>query len=210
MITIYKGVEPNEWTEKKKTPGFTEYEPIPELRAALLKEQGYICAYCMRRIPTEDINIDATSKIEHLKSREERPDLQNVYSNMAVCCPGNLNNEPHCDKLKGGRSVSFDLRRPVLQRSISYKTATGEINSSNTQWNNEIISFLNLNHKLLKFNRKQVLEGLVEYLKKEEGWNKKGLALQIKLWGEIDNDGKKRPHAGIVIWYLERKLRQLG
>ena len=95
MIQINKGTEPEEWTAKKATPDFTQYESIPALRTSLLEEQGYICAYCMRRIPAKDIKVDATSKIEHILSRESSPDLQLSFANMAICCPGNLNNEAH-------------------------------------------------------------------------------------------------------------------
>jgi hypothetical protein len=75
MIRINKGTEPAEWTAKKLTSGFNKYEPITELREALLEEQGYICAYCMRSIPIEvkDKNESETSKIEHINSRDSYP-----------------------------------------------------------------------------------------------------------------------------------------
>ena len=69
MKKIIKSKEPKEWTEYRLTPG-VKYSPISELREALLKEQGYLCAYCMRRIPTKDGNSEETSRIEHLKSRK--------------------------------------------------------------------------------------------------------------------------------------------
>lgn len=53
MIKIAKNKEPKEWTEYRNTPG-VDYQSIPELVESLLKEQGYICAYCMRRIPHRD------------------------------------------------------------------------------------------------------------------------------------------------------------
>lgn len=53
MILITKNKEPKEWTEYRNTPG-VDYQAIPELIQSLLKEQGYICAYCMRRIPKQD------------------------------------------------------------------------------------------------------------------------------------------------------------
>jgi len=68
MIKINKKKEPIEWTKKKLTPNFTQYSAIPELRTALLEEQGHICAYCMRRIPVKDSNESETSKIEQIKT----------------------------------------------------------------------------------------------------------------------------------------------
>ena len=52
MILITKNKEPKEWTEYRNTPG-VDYQAIPELVQSLLKEQGYICAYCKRRIPNK-------------------------------------------------------------------------------------------------------------------------------------------------------------
>ena len=49
MILITKNKEPKEWTEYRNTPG-VDYQAIPELVQSLLKEQGYICAYCMRAL----------------------------------------------------------------------------------------------------------------------------------------------------------------
>ena len=206
MIQISKGVEPVEWTARKSTPGFTEYAPIPELRAALLLEQGYICAYCMRRIPNKDVKVDATSKIEHIKSQEDRPDLQLNYANMAICCPGNLNDAPHCDKLKAGSSVSFNLHTSALQQSISYSSLDGTIRSSNQTWNNEITDLLNLNHGLLKANRKETLSGVIDYLQ-SSNWTTQAINSKLNHWRQFNAEGKYYQFCGIVIWYLEKKLR---
>ena len=204
MIQINKGLEPVEWTAKKATPGFTEYEPIPELRDALLEEQGYICAYCMRRIPAKDVKVDASSKIEHIKSQEERPDLQLYYANMAICCPGNLNDEPHCDKLKGRNSVSFNLHTAALQQSIRYASLDGAISSSNDTWNKEMNELLNLNHGLLKANRKEALSGVIEFLN-AAGWTTQAINAKLNQWRQRNTEGKYYEFCGIVIWYLEKK-----
>lgn len=206
MITINKGLEPVQWTERKATPGFV-YEAIPELRDALLEEQGYICAYCMRRIPVKDINVDTASKIEHIKSQEERDDLKLIYANMAICCPGNLNNEPHCDKLKGGNSVSFNLHTQALKQSIGYNSKDGNIKSSNAGWNDEMNRLLNLNHPLLKMNRRDKLAGVVAALN-SINWNPAFIKRKHREWSRRDGEGKMNEFCGIVIWYLEKKLRQ--
>ncbi|MBN8706501.1 MAG: hypothetical protein J0L62_11555 [Bacteroidetes bacterium] len=203
MIQIKKRLEPVEWTAKKATPGFTEYEAITELREALLEEQGYICAYCMRRIPAKDVKVDATSKIEHIKSQESRPDLQLSYANMAICCPGNLNDEAHCDKSKGGNNVSFNLHTAALQQSITYTSFDGSISSTNTTWNNEMNDLLNLNHELLKANRKEALSGIIEILN-AVGWSKHTINTKLNLWRQRNTEGKYYQFCGIIIWYLEK------
>ncbi len=206
MIQIYKQLEPVQWTARKATPGFTEYKPIYELRDALLEEQGYICAYCMRRIPAKDVKVDASSKIEHIKSQEDRPDLQLNYANMAICCPGNMNDEAHCDKLKGSNSVSFNLHTSALQQSISYGSLDGSISSSNHTWNEEMNATLNLNHGLLKANRREALESII-VLMNAAGWTNQAINAKLKQWRQRNAEGKYYQFCGIVIWYLEKKLR---
>lgn len=206
MIQIDKGLEPVQWTARKATPGFTQFEPISELRDALLEEQGYICAYCMRRIPVKDVKVDASSKIEHIKSQEDRPDLQLNYANMAICCPGNMNDEAHCDKLKCSNSVSFNLHTSALQRSIAYDSLDGSISSSNHTWNEEINEILNLNHGLLKANRREALESII-VLMNAAGWTTHAINAKLKQWRQRNAEGKYYQFCGIVIWYLEKKLR---
>jgi uncharacterized protein (TIGR02646 family) len=207
MIRINKGREPLAWSAKKATPGFTEFEPIAELRDALLIEQGFICAYCMRRIPARDPNSDAISKIEHIKSQEDRPDLQLDYSNMAICCPGKIDAEAHCDTLKLGNSVSFDLYSAALQNSIKYLLKDAEIVSENDGWNDEMTRLLNLNHKRIKLNRKNALSGVIAGFK-TTGWSRASVNAQLRKWSNLNSEGKHEPYCGIVIWYLQKNLNQ--
>ena len=206
MIKINKGREPLAWTRKKSTPNFTEYVPIKGLRDQLLIEQGYICAFCMRTIPAIDQNVNEKSKIEHLKSRKDRPDLQLDFNNMVICCPGNTDNNPHCDKLKDGNSVSFDPFGSALQNSISYNSKNGEIISSNPIWNDEFKRLLNLNHNRIKVNRVIALNGVIEEIFKK-GKTSFDLNKKLREWKELNKDGKLKPYCGIVIWYLQKKLR---
>ena len=98
MRKIDKRPEPKVWVEYRQTPG-AKYEAISELRSSLLEEQGYVCAYCMRRIPVKDRNSNETSRIEHVLSREKHPDRELDYHNMVICCPGAISSDFHCDKL---------------------------------------------------------------------------------------------------------------
>ena len=73
MILIKKKKEPYKWKQYRNTPN-AKYEPMEELRDSLYEEQGYICAYCMRRIPCKD-RIDGKltqedHRIVHIKLRE--------------------------------------------------------------------------------------------------------------------------------------------
>lgn len=210
MIRINKGIEPIEWTRKKATPGFVEYKPIPELREALLKEQGYICAYCMREIPVnkKDPGQNETSKIEHLKCRHKYPDFQLDYNNMVICCPGFIDGTEHCDKSKGKQDITFNIFHPSLQSSISYLTKDGTIKSSDPQWNNEIENILKLNNSMLKTNRKKALEGVLMALDKKK-WRPAEISSKLDLWKNVNKEGHHKPYCGIISWFLERRLRHL-
>lgn len=113
MILITKNKEPKAWTAHRMTPGAT-YEAKSELRTSLLKEQGYICAYCMRRIPIHDANSTETSRIEHIKCRERYKDLEMDYDNMVICCPGSINDDFHCDKDSFSRQTCLYLTSLIV------------------------------------------------------------------------------------------------
>ena len=91
MIQIKKNPEPRKWLEYRSTPG-VDYQSIPELVDSLLEEQGYICAYCMRRIPCKDrlykrdgktfVHTNEDHRIEHMLSRENHDDKKLDYSNI--------------------------------------------------------------------------------------------------------------------------------
>ena len=228
MILINKNKEPKEWTEYKSTPG-VDYQAIPELVQSLLKEQGYICAYCMRRIPTKDkiykndgVNFVYTSedhRIEHIKSRELHDDLKLDYTNMVVCCPGHIGMEDHCDRLKGAVDVSFSPMDKQFIDTIKY-SSNGTISSTNVVYDREMRDVLNLNTGLLRKNRHlmltEVLSKINSTCKKGKNWNKKTLELFLKKYNEKhsekDEEGVKEkfyPYCGIVIWYLQKKLKTL-
>lgn len=207
MIRITKGHEPAEWTAYRKTPGAV-YHAIPELRDALLTEQGYLCAYCMRRIPVKDPDNSDTSRIEHIQPRTIYPHSELDYTNMVICCPGFINSSEHCDKSKNKQEISFTPFNINVQNSISYSTKDGTVQSSNDGWNTEMNDVLCLNNSLLKINRSQVLKGIRAILEKKK-WKRAELENQLHHWSNPNADGKRSPYCGIVIWYLEKKLRQL-
>ncbi len=209
MKKINEGLEPKEWTEYRLTPG-VDYQAIPELRESLLKEQGYICAYCMRRIPVKDSNSNETSRIDHILSRTNHDNLKLNYQNMVICCPGAINNDKfHCDKSKGEEDLIFNFDE-VFISTISYGSKDGLIKSSNTTANTQMLNLLNLNHPLLKKNRRKALEGVVQSLtnlsKKNGNWKKSEIQEHIKNWDSKDHNNMFKPYCGIVIWYLSKKI----
>ena len=205
MIKINKRNEPAAWTQYRCTPGVL-YQASEELRQALLNEQGFICAYCMRKIQVVDFGHRESTRIDHIQSRANYPHLELDYGNLVICCPGFIDGYEHCDKSKGAQSITFPLFNINLQNSISYSSKDGSIKSSNRTWDSEINEIVRLNNSRLKFNRLQSLDGLRKALEKRK-WRNSELEAKLVLLSNPDNNGKLGSYCGISIWYLKRKLR---
>ncbi|TAD96752.1 MAG: TIGR02646 family protein, partial [Bacteroidetes bacterium] len=88
MIHIQIGKEPlelfahrtNKTDTPDRAPNYDNFRDMKELRDSLLRDQKYICAYCMRRISEDDM------KIEHFRSQSTHPDLDLDYRNMLAVC----------------------------------------------------------------------------------------------------------------------------
>lgn len=196
--------EPRGWTEYCCTPG-RDYQASPELRKALLEEQGFICAYCMKGLDAEGAN----TKIEHMKSRERHPDLKFKYRNMVICCSGETFKIRHCDTSKDGEDITFDLLNDPFFTTLSYGLGTGTIKSSHAVWNHEINNLLNLNNDYLKQERLTTLRTVIDYLGKED-WNEDRQELKRfrDEWDQKDARGRYHPFCGIVVYFLDKRLKR--
>lgn len=208
MIYIQKGKEPESWTQRRLTPNAV-YEATPDLRSSLLKEQGYICAYCMRRIPVKDGAINATSKIEHVLSRERHPELQMNYNNMVVCCPGKINDgELHCDSSKRENDLLCSPLSVNAMQTIQYNPSDGRIKSSDPNFDKEINDVLNLNTQILMDNRSETWNAVCDFLT-SRGWTLTNIRKELNRYQNCNAEGKRIPYCGIVIYFLTKKMRVL-
>lgn len=60
-------------------------------------------------------------------------------------------------------------------------------------------------------NRKETLNAAIEEMSKLQRtgiWNRKLLENMLSIYQGADSDGKKKEYAGIVVWYLQKKLGQ--
>lgn len=229
MVKIDKTQEPDSWTQHRLTPG-ADYEATDDLRNALLKDQGYICAYCMRRIPIADKGTTETSHIEHIipRSALAKPEEQMDYSNMVICCPGAMTStkesDTHCDRHKKEKLISFTPFQQESVDTISY-SADGSIKSSDPQIDTELNTVLNLNIFQLKANRKAVICSLGNTLQayaRKQAKKRKGKATGniknliprnniqklLDLYKGRDVEGRKKEYCGVAISYLTKKLGQ--
>ena len=216
MIKITKGSEPPEWTEERNTPGIT-YETAHKdyLRQALLEEQGGLCGYCMRRISFVAGTLTDT-RIEHLKPRtlslaEGIPDETMAYGNMILCCNGDIDGSKnlHCDASKGEKEIHFKPFDAAAIATISYSSKDGRIKSSNVVYDNDLNNVLNLNHPRLAANRLAVIKGLVKEMGRKT-WKKTDITHKITHYSTRTAGGQLHEYCGVVIWYLNKKLRQFA
>jgi len=194
-----------------------------KLRNSLFEEQGYICCYCMRRIPVtltqEQINQNYPSnKIEHSRCQARYVSLELTYRNLLIACHGNHGLPPQmqtCDTFKGDKDLSInpaDTQRNI-EDLIKYK-ANGEIYSDDTQINAELSEILNLNA--------EDLLGIREVFYKEiqsriilEGKRRKGKDIQKKFYETEKRkllekkNGRFIPYCMVGVYLINKKLAKL-
>lgn len=209
MIAIRKAAGPRSLARYRATPNAsyngmsTDYKN--DIRQRLLDEQGYICAYCMRRISLEN------TQIEHYLPRRPdgvHQDTDLLYSNMLGVCQGNKGSPPKnqtCDTHRGNKPLTVNPVEKHTIDTIAYKP-NGQIYSANPAINIDLQCTLNLNFSGLCDLRMQTLNSLKRELikrKSDGSWEKIARSYRDKLVAKAVKD----EYVGILIWYLNQKLR---
>lgn len=203
MILIKKKSEPHSLTIYKKTINASfDNQPSKvkeDLRKSLLEEQGYICAYCMKRIEES-----ADIKIEHYEARNSTNELS--YKNLLAVCKGNEGSSKErqtCDTKKGNRVLHINPQK-VGDISTIFFTRNGEVKSTNLLFQKDLDEVLNLNDKFgnLISARKSALKALQ---KKITPMNKNQIE---KLYNKLKSAERKIEYVGILLWYLEKKIKR--
>lgn len=182
MLYIKKGKEPLSLTSYKKEPhAYFDGCNKNDIRQNLLKEQGYLCAYCMRRINENNM------KIEHWYPESMLTETEGLdYNNMLGCCSGHMEGhkgeDDTCDTHKGNQTITINPIKYSMINEIKYRTKSGEIYSDNIQIENDLNKTLNLNSNkhLLKENRKAVIDAIILELSK-----KRTKVTGISVWYKI-------------------------
>ena len=221
MIEIKKAREPDSLLQYRQQEG-ASYEEMDksvkeDLLEQLLQEQGHICAYCMKRIP-ESRKLPAgvaPVTIEHWLPRnpESKEDIgQGLnYRNMFAVCSGNRGSgckeRMTCDARRGNEPIKINPCDAATLRGITY-TSTGKIQSSDPVIDEDINERLNLNSEIssLPENRKQVLQALIDDVRKKHGTGDISTYCRRKLEQIKNMDDPKVPYVGILIWWLEKHV----
>lgn len=206
MILIKKKPIPSFLVEYKRIIN-ASFDNLPreikdKLRTSLLKEQGYLCAYCMKKLEDDSSKV----KIEHYIARNEENELD--YKNLLAVCKGN-EGEPFerqtCDTRKGNKEIKINPQEKSDILTITY-TSNGEIKSSNLDYQNDFDDILNLNDIFgLVKTRKEALDSLKRNLARKNTHLTEEAIRRIYtryLEAEI-----KESYVGILLWYLQKKIR---
>ncbi len=219
MLRYRKGAEPKGLTGWQATPN-ASWESIPAgdknvVRDALLRDQGYLCAYCQRRIPAKDGRM----KVEHWHPQSTGKDDRRWSNLLGVCLgdeaaeSGSTRGERHCDTARGNAALFLhpvEGRGPDPREHLGY-TAGGEARPS--QDNPETaaavtgdIHTLNLNARRLRRARDEVYEELKKRLDKA-GWTEGALRAEYDA-ARIQPGVRALPQCEVVRYHLRRWARK--
>lgn len=222
MIAVYRGTPPAELNRNihELTPDQRTYENLSAdtktaLKKSLLKSQGYICAYCMRRIDGPD-----DAKLEHIYPQSRSIAEGNLgqtldYGNMLAVCKGGDGDlgRPHgeqtCDTHKRGAVLSIN---PSSQDDIDtiYYLSNGEIGSSNAAFDDDLCKTLNLNCEAayLPQNRRQVYASLQRAIaKRAPRTHEAKREFARRKLAALEASDYKEPFVGVMLYRLKRWAR---
>ncbi len=195
------------------------------IRKNLFAEQHGLCAYCMSRI-----REDGSMVIEHFKPIKNKQYALD-YQNMIGCCDGGRSCDKSdkkvlcCDASKGNKNLTIDPRDKTFIDSIKYNR-DGFIQSSNPEADRQINDILNLNgirdeKGNLKFDtatrlvagRKNVYKCFSKKMETLNGRvkSKERMHTEIrKMIEKIENSDEYPEYAGVMLYFLKRRLRNIS
>ena len=220
MKQIIKLAEPNSFVQHRASQ-FADFDNIPlhvknELRQNLLSEQGYICCYCMKRIPE---HASPYMKVEHFRCQDNFAEMQLTYSNLFGACTGNEGQpkiKQTCDTRKGNTGLTINPLSALRNCETLFKyNSEGEISSINgdVEIDRQLNEVLNLNMQTLKDGRSEIYLEVQDRVRLESKRSKKDKASFVRFleqekarWLER-TDNKYRPYCSVAVYYLTKKIR---
>ncbi len=196
-----------------------------QVRQALIKEQGHLCAYCMRRIPDERVEDETLPDvfIEHWNARNSQEGSNAAdaldYNNMLLVCSGNQYDKTTkgkrrltCDAKRGNRPLKVNPLDAKTLETIYYEE-DGTISATDKEIEDDLVTKLNLNCSIdavsLPKNRKNTLLPIQEELSRCSEEELVDYCREILNAFENESD-PKTPYVGIIIWYLKDLILHLS
>ena len=188
---------------------YTNYSYKPALRKALAHEQRGLCCYCMGRISSDRTGM----KVEHWRSQTVYPDDDLSYQNLLGACQGGSGKPralQHCDTRKGEDDIRWNPANPnhYIEQRVRFEE-NGSIRSDDPQFDGQIDNVLNLNLPWLSNNRKEVLDGIIEWWHQERS-RVQGKVLRKSVEKQYvkrtERSGKLEPYCEIEVWWLRQRI----
>lgn len=213
MRFITKGLEPASLTQhrQRRYCCYSNYSGKDELRAALASEQLGLCCYCMSRIvPRAD-----AMKVEHWRCQDHYPAEQLSYRNLLGACLGGQGQPEHlqhCDTRKGNQELAWNPAEPLhrIETRVRYEPE-GKIASDDPAFDHQLNAVLNLNHELLRNNRKAVFDGVLGWWQSARA-RARGPVPTVQIERKRDEfaarSGTMPPFAPVAIWFLTVRLER--
>ena len=214
MRAIAKSPEPPSLTTHRHTPhcNYENYADKDGLRHALVTEQHGLCCYCMGRIR----NHSKSMKIEHWRCQRRYSCKQLDYRNLLGACMGG-EGQPrslqHCDTRKADLDLCWNPADPTrhVETWIRYE-ADGGIRSVDDAFDEQLNVVLNLNLKYLQNNRKELLNGIIEWWRLEKKRFQGPVPrsrFERKRNRLIEGTRKFQPYCQVAVWWLEQRLAKM-
>ena len=214
MIVIKKKKAPKELIEYRQSES-ASYDAMPtdiknKVKDSLMREQGHLCAYCMRRIPQKNMTPDVT--IEHWDAQHATDTDKGLdYRNMLAVCSGNRGHgELCCDAKRGAlptnkQALSVNPLKPETLIGIKY-TRDGKIYSDDPDIDNDLNEKLNLNSERIGLPacRRDALKALIVDVQAKHPKGDIKLYCQRLLEQYTSDAEEKLQYVGILIWWLRR------
>ncbi len=198
----WKNSENEDWQ-----PNWNNFQK-PEKKSvhdSLLQEQGFICCYCGQRISRE------ISHIEHLKPRNQYPDLTLDYTNFIASCQGESEETPppipvHCGHKKAEWYEETLMVSPLNNKCADFfrYTDDGQIlpttDSNKQEAAKETIKRLALDINKLKKMREKAIEGLGIDTLDDDNEIKK----LIDGFEQMNTNGEYEPFCSAIVYILKQ------
>ncbi|MCB9742227.1 MAG: hypothetical protein H6741_18710 [Alphaproteobacteria bacterium] len=213
-------------------PPAPRYEDAPgpalqAVREALLRDQGWLCAYCMKRIRQEKLKRAAGAeerdtrlnmKVEHWFPRHPDTEdpveaamgqaLQLSWGNLLGCCKGGEGRPAHlhhCDTAK--KSHIIRLKPTDKPEQLVYYGVDGELLSDDDAVQHELDEVLRLNLDHLRLARRAALEAYKQgvHQRHKGTWSPQLLQREL-LRLEDPHQTHLESFLGIITAYLRRRL----
>ena len=174
---------------------------------SLLKEQGFICCYCGKRINLTD------SHIEHLKPRNQYLNLALDYNNFLASCEIDKEEPPpipvHCGHKKAGWYQANLMVSPLNSNCADFFRypddgqilPTTDLNKKAAA--KETINKLALDIDKLRKMRKAAIEGILDVI---NTLNNNDIQMLINSFGQPNTNGEYEEFCSSIIYVLRKYL----